>query len=414
MESVQYQTNQDTNNRLKKPIKSFVNKYGIYSSLVMVSLLFVVLTKGGILAASNLKVILNQTFGIMIGAIGALFVFAHGGFDMSLGAVQALAMLVIVVILKESVALWPIALTAGLCIGVFCAVTNGWVSRKLGIPVFAVSLCMRYIASGIVSTATSSSNYYVPLDFMKFDSIWIKILALALVIGAGYYLFEHTRVGRFQKAMGGNNKAARLAGVNTNLQVVVACAILGTCIGIMAFTSTARLGSVGSSTGQAMNCRQQNGVLFVGDIQISLVHHTKVIWSIWRLSLMQHGHSWRVMQPKMLRLHMIHWYNKELMEFYPYLLLPTVLNNVRKPAYFLVCIATLLVTRSYWQHVTNQMYGLVQILRMILNVEKLCLARCMKKAAERYWRWLLLQWEVMVIMIEDGMVLWRKRKNTET
>ena len=69
------------------------------AGFAIVFVAFAVLTRGRSLARTNLITVFNQAFFIMLAGIGATFVYAHGGIDLSIGALQGICVVVAVVIL---------------------------------------------------------------------------------------------------------------------------------------------------------------------------------------------------------------------------------------------------------------------------------------------------------------------------
>lgn len=218
--------------------------------LLLVVLVFVIGTKGELVTKSNLEVITNQAFSIMLAGIGATFVYAHGGMDLSIGAVQGLCILVVTVLLRNDFTVLAV-LAIALVIGVTCGFAVGSIHVAFRIPPFIVSICVQYILRGIVTTATAREQFRTPPFFSKYDSWGNKIVILLVVILLGYYLFEYTRVGKYIKAIGGNETVARLSGINVNKYKIAAYAIGGFCVGITGFLAAARQGGVNPTSGQS-------------------------------------------------------------------------------------------------------------------------------------------------------------------
>lgn len=222
-----------------------------FLGIVFIVIFFAIVTKGNTLTASNLNNIMNQSFNIIIVAVGAVFVYSHGGMDMSVGAVQGLASVVVAsLILKGAIPEWmvlPISILVGLAAGFM----TGAIHVTIGVPAFVVSLCMRYIATGITRTATSAKDLYIPYNNFSFwNNGFLKLMVLLLVIVISYIAFEYTRIGKYLKAIGGNKTTAFQSGINVKKYIVLAYMILGSTVGLVAFFGLTRTGVVSSSTGQ--------------------------------------------------------------------------------------------------------------------------------------------------------------------
>jgi ribose transport system permease protein len=223
-----------------------------FAGLVFISVFFIVVTRGGILKPGNLNNLLSQCFSVSLVAVGASFVYAHGGFDFSIGTSCGLAQLVCAVMLLSNMPTWS-GFVACIAIGVICSLTVGGSSLLFRIPVFIASLCVRSICWGIVSVSVSKSD--ISINYAKYASYnneFLKLGVLLFVIAAGYYLFEYTSLGKSVKAIGGNTITARQAGVNIAGSVLLAYTLLGICVGIAGFFQLVRLGSVTGSSGSGL------------------------------------------------------------------------------------------------------------------------------------------------------------------
>ena len=222
-----------------------------FLGIVFILIFFAIVTKGNTLTPSNLNNIMNQSFSIIIVAVGAVFVYSHGGMDMSVGAVQGLASVVVAsLILQGAIPGWMV-LPASILVGTVVGFFTGAIHVAIGVPAFVVSLCMRYIATGITRTATSAKDIYIPYnEFSFWNNGLLKLCVLLLVIAISFIVFEYTRVGKYLKAMGGNRITAYQSGIKVKKYTVLAYMILGATVGLVAFFGLTRTGAVSSSTGQ--------------------------------------------------------------------------------------------------------------------------------------------------------------------
>lgn len=221
-----------------------------FLGIIFITSFFAIITKGNTLTANNLNNIMNQSFNLIIVCVGAVFVYSHGGMDMSPGAVQGLtAVIVAQIILNNTLPVWMI-LPISILIGALCGLVTGAVHVTIGVPAFIVSLCVKYIASGITRTTTSKDDIYIPYnDFSFWNHGVLKVIVLLLVIIVAYTVFEYTRVGKYLKAIGGNKKTALQSGVNVKKYIIIAYMILGGSVGLIALFGLTRTGVANSSTG---------------------------------------------------------------------------------------------------------------------------------------------------------------------
>jgi ribose transport system permease protein len=190
---------------------------------------------------------LDNSFAILLAfseiallAVGLTFVMANGDIDLSVGSVLALSGAVAAVIMKDTN--WgPLAAVGGgLLAGVVAGVINGWLTAYVGLPAFIATLGTFYWARGIGSSIVAGTqlngfpesfnligrNLYELLDVMgaaPTGGLWLAVakavsvqtifvLIVALIAGI---VLAHTTFGEKVYAIGGNERAANFAGINT-------------------------------------------------------------------------------------------------------------------------------------------------------------------------------------------------------
>lgn len=233
-------------------MKSIQKKYNMRTFLPFIGLLavwaaFAILTGGRTLSRSNMITIFNQTFFIMLAAIGAVFVYAHGGIDLSIGALQGLCVFVAVKLMID-VNLF-VGTAAAIVLGAFSGLLLGGISVYAQIPVFIAGLSMQYVWKGILKVATSKEMINIPVSYTWIDNWGVKLVILLIVFCSIYYLFEYTRFGRYVKAIGGSSEVASLSGVQVKKYTILSYVVLGICVGIGAVLSGIRAGGVNPNSG---------------------------------------------------------------------------------------------------------------------------------------------------------------------
>lgn len=233
-----------TKRRLK--LSSFTPLLGI----VFVFVLFSLLTGGRLMALSNLEVIINQAFTVCIMGVGGMFVYSHGGFDFSVGSCLGMCSLTVsTIILSGGSPL--LALLSGVAFGAFSGFLVGVVTEYLRLTSFIASLCFSYIWRGLLQVIMGYDIQYMPADFCAtFNSWYLKAAVLVAVFLIGAFLFNRTRLGKFQKAIGGSEIVSQLSGVPTRKYVILSHMIMGICVGIAAMFSVARAAQVYPLSGQ--------------------------------------------------------------------------------------------------------------------------------------------------------------------
>lgn len=236
-----------------------------FAGLLLVILFFTIVTGGAILDAQNLYNLLHQSFTVVIVAVGAVFVYSHGGMDMSLGALQGITQLGAAWVITSSLLPSGFAVPASILIGMLVGTITGSVHVLMGVPAFVASLCVRYICSGITYTVTSKQDIYIPYtEFTQYNSGVVKALVLIVVLVAGYVVFEYTRFGKNLKAIGGNKTAAKQSGIATKLNIVLAYAIIGGLVGLTGFFTLTRVGMINASSGQGLELNILTAIVLGG------------------------------------------------------------------------------------------------------------------------------------------------------
>lgn len=222
---------------------------------VLISSAMAVATKGKILTKSNLSSLIVQIFTITIVGSGAVFVYAHGGMDFSIGATSGLAQFVCAyLIVKCGLPSWVGIVSALIVAVIFCSVTGG-VAILVGVHPFVGSLCVKTIAAGLLSVFAENIGGQIAIDYARFsifNNTYLRICVLLLVVASGYFLFEKTKLGKIEKVIGGNSRTVQQAGINVDMYKMFAYVILGICVGIAAFFQLTRLGTVSSSSGSGL------------------------------------------------------------------------------------------------------------------------------------------------------------------
>lgn len=232
--------------------KSKVSVFAPLLGLIFVALFFGVATAGKLFEVKNLIMMLNSGFPVLIIAIGAVFIYSHGGMDFSMGSVMALGAFYAGTVINSTSNL-ALGALVGLVIALVFGLTNILVTIKFGLPSFITSLCISFIARGLVTLNTiSPPTMIVQADMGVVDEPLIKALVILAAVTIASLLFRYTRIGIYNKAIGGNIKTAKLSGININKYRIYAYLISAVGVGIIIFFALARGGGVSRTTGQGL------------------------------------------------------------------------------------------------------------------------------------------------------------------
>lgn len=200
------------------------------------------------LTLSNLLNIVEQSSVIAIMAAGMTFVIVTAGIDLSVGSVLALSGVVMASLLQAGVPL-PLALGASLASGFLCGLLNGVLITRGRLPPFISTLGMMSVARGAALLVTQGrpvsgfSESFRHLASGEILYVPIPILIMLLVFLVAAVLLGKTGFGRHVYAIGGNEEAALLSGVDVRKVKTLVYAICGMLSGLAAVILTARLNS---------------------------------------------------------------------------------------------------------------------------------------------------------------------------
>jgi ribose transport system permease protein len=225
---------------------------GIGGSAVTLIIIFVYfsVTQESFLTADNIDNILRSSTPLWLAAIGMTFVIIGGGLDLSIGSLAALSGVLVTQALSHGASpLVALLLTVVACflIGyVLNGVSIGW----LGFNFFIVTLATLSLFRGaalVVSDAQSTSTFDVALIQKigdgNFGPIPVPVLIAVVFTVLAFLVLRYTRFGRMVFAIGGNEEAARISGIDVTRVRVMLYGISGLMAGVSGLVLTGRLTS---------------------------------------------------------------------------------------------------------------------------------------------------------------------------
>ena len=208
-----------------------VKKYPYVAVLILLAMAFGILAPN-FLDAGNLANVLKQASLLGFVALGMCFVLIAGGLDLSVGSVVALSS---VLVAGLSATLPPIfsihiALVAGALVGVI----NGIMITAFNFQPIIVTLSTMAIVRGIAMAYSDSRPIFGTLPdelFLLFDGVVfglpVPALLFFLACVIAVFFLKFTSLGRQMYQVGGNEEAARLAGINVARVKITTYAISG-------------------------------------------------------------------------------------------------------------------------------------------------------------------------------------------
>ena len=215
------------------------------AGLLILFIIFSVTTGGLFLRWNNLQNLILQSAITMVAAVGTAFVMAHNNLDFSLGGACALSCVLSYLIVGNYLVLLFI-----LCIvfGVICGLFSAVLHVKGEVPAFIAGMCIMFAGRGLAQSV-AASNTMMLTQAAQLNNMWFFIVVLVVVVVIGYILFNYTKIGKYQKLIGTNPKAAQLSGISVGKYKTVAFIISGVTIGLASCLTVIRSPSIVGSTG---------------------------------------------------------------------------------------------------------------------------------------------------------------------
>ncbi len=204
---------------------------------------------------SNFFNISRQAAVITIVAIGETFVILTAGIDLSVGSLVTLSSVSMALVMIDYGNILE-GVLLGLAVGVGLGVINGLLVTKADLPPFIVTLGMLGIAEGVALVITFGQTMYgLPPAFQFLGQgnilgIPTPLVVLLVVFVVFHVLLTYNRLGRYFIAIGGNQEATRLSGVNVDAVKISAYAISGFLAAIGGIVLSARINSAHPAEGQ--------------------------------------------------------------------------------------------------------------------------------------------------------------------
>jgi ribose transport system permease protein len=188
-------------------------------------------------------------------AIGMTMVIITGGIDLSVGSIMGLSSLMTALMFQNG---YPTlaAVTVGILVGITAGLLNGLLITKVNLPPFIATLGTLSIGRGLIYIITKGfpvtpdipeSYSYIGQGYLGF--VPIPVIAMLFLMIVFSVIMSRTRFGRHVYAIGGNETAARLSGVKTNLTKTMVYVLSGTISAVAGIILFARLSSAEPASG---------------------------------------------------------------------------------------------------------------------------------------------------------------------
>lgn len=213
------------------------------------------LTSDRFLTFININNILVQFSIIGVLAIGTTFVVIAREIDLSIGSIEGFCAVVAAMCAVTFAIPWPIAVAIAVAAGAFIGLFNGAMVTLVGVPSFVVTLGSLGIVSGLALTITQGqsiygfSDGYLMIGQGRVLGLNISVIFCLLLVLIFQGLLKGTSTGLNFYAVGGNEKAARLAGISVVRTKLIAFVLSGACAGFAGVMVSSRLNAANPTFG---------------------------------------------------------------------------------------------------------------------------------------------------------------------
>lgn len=236
----------------RKKVSGRIGKYIIFIFLILFCVVLSV-TTSGFLTKKNIINVLRQVSYNGIIAVGMTFVIITGNIDLSVGGVVGLSAIIACDFAHPGEHPLIVPVLVALSIGVAVGVINGLGIAYGRVPAFIMTLGTNTILRGIVMLYNNGkpvldlSESYQAIGSGYLGILPIPVILLAAVLLIGWFVLNKTRFGRHVLAVGGNEQAARVSGINTKLTKIIVYVMSGVFSALAGMIISARV-NAGSPT----------------------------------------------------------------------------------------------------------------------------------------------------------------------
>ena len=218
--------------------------FGAFAALLILYVANAVFTPRFATVSNTLNMLL-QVSTTMLVAVGMTFVIASRGIDLTVGSTMALVSVIVALLIKYGMTVAILfALSAALLVGFI----NGFLISRLKLDALITTLAALILWRGIAQVV--GDGKLVPFVHPTFEalgkgylgSIPIQVVIAAVAIAGAFFCIRSTLFGRHIVAVGGNEEAARLAGIRAEHVKYIVYIISALLAGVAGLVETARLG----------------------------------------------------------------------------------------------------------------------------------------------------------------------------
>lgn len=204
------------------------------------------------LTFTNIQNIMQTVSLVMLVGSAAVMLMIAGNFDLSIGSVLAFSAIMFAYICKHGIPTY-VAMGLAILIGAFFGLINGLLVNKLKIGSIIATLATLNIAKGlawIVARYDGGARIAsgLPANFQTLGRTMIGpvplfLIVVVIIVAIFYFIYSKTLLSKYAFAIGGNETAARLSGVNCEAVILLLFILVGALVGFAGIILSSRLGS---------------------------------------------------------------------------------------------------------------------------------------------------------------------------
>lgn len=235
-------------------LKSYSRELAVLAAILILVLVFTILDKSYFTITNLIDIIELSNINSLI-AIGITFTIITGGIDLSVGSIFAIVIVTVGHLCVAQVN--PIiAIILGALLGTLMGSINGLLITKMHLQPFIATLGTMSVYRGIAYVVTGGwpvigiPNNYRYIFISNFYEIPSSVIVMLIFAFITHIILKKLRVGNYLFAIGGNEEAAKLSGVNVNITKITAYAMCGLGSALAGMIMLANLGTGEPATGQ--------------------------------------------------------------------------------------------------------------------------------------------------------------------
>lgn len=236
--------------------QDFVTRnFGVLSISAVLAVLFVFFSvqTDAFLTSNNLVNVARQIAPTVVVAVAMTFVITTGNIDLSVGSIVGLTAAALAIVAESRSPL--VALALALVLGLGIGMINGALTAYGRLQSFIVTLAALTAVRGLALLITDgystpiTSELLLPIGNGTFAGLYTPTWIALVVVAVGWYVFNHTRFGRYVVAVGSNAESLRRAGVDVRRIQLAVLTLAGLAAGLAGVITATRLASGSANSG---------------------------------------------------------------------------------------------------------------------------------------------------------------------